>query len=143
MAYKISHTKRGTYYNGPTGRRKVSNPFGILFSVAGAISKASRSSKKRKTSASHNIYYSRNSNKLDSDSLRSVWNGLPRWKKILNYVNMVVVPLVAIFIVVQMCSGPKPKPKHRKHYRHIRNTQFSHELPSLHSDFVYFQWKYE
>lgn len=143
MARKITHTKRGTYYNGPTGRRKVSAPFGILFSAAGAISKASRSRKKRKSSGSYNFTYSGNSNNLDSDSLRSVWNGLPRWKKILNYVNMVVVPLVVIFIVVQMCSDPKPKYKHRKHYRHIRNTQFSHELPRLHSDFVCSQWKYE
>lgn len=60
MARKISHTKRGTYYNGPTGRHKMSSPLGILFSAAGAMSKASRSSKNRKNSASYR--FSLNSN---------------------------------------------------------------------------------
>ena len=47
MARKITHTKRGTYYNGPTGRHKVSDPLGsLLFSAAKTISKSSKSSKK-------------------------------------------------------------------------------------------------
>ena len=65
MARKITHTKRGTYYNGPTGRRKVSDPLGsLLFSAAKTISKSSKSSKTRKTSAGYNSYssYSSGSN---------------------------------------------------------------------------------
>lgn len=36
MARKAVHTKRGTYYNGVTGRRKVSNPLGANLKVATA-----------------------------------------------------------------------------------------------------------
>ena len=62
MARKIVHTKRGTYYNGPGGRRKVADPLGSLFSIAAGISKASKSSSKKKKSASHsssfnNVHY--------------------------------------------------------------------------------------
>ena len=63
MGRKITHTKRGIYYNGPTGRRKVSAPFGALFSAAG-------SSKNKKSSTSYsssfNYCYSGNSNDRNS-----------------------------------------------------------------------------
>ena len=65
MVRKITHTKRGTYYNGPTGRHKVSDPLGtLLFSAAKTISKTSKSSKKRKSSSSYSSYsnYSGGSN---------------------------------------------------------------------------------
>lgn len=65
MARKITHTKRGTYYNGPTGRHKVSDPLGsLLFSVAKTIGKRSKSSKTRKSSDGYNSYrsYSSGSN---------------------------------------------------------------------------------
>lgn len=141
MARKISHTKRGTYYNGPTGRRKVSDPLGTLFSAAGALGKASKSSKKRKSTMTDKSTYSGYSN--DSYSLRDVWGSLPTWKKVLNYVNMVLIPLIVIIVAVQMCSGSTSKSKHRKRHRHIPGTQFSMEQPRLLSGFVCPLWKYE
>lgn len=72
MARKITHSKRGTYYNGPTGRHKVSDPLGsLLFSAAKTMNKSSKSSKKKKTSASYSSYsnaYSSNSGESVSSS---------------------------------------------------------------------------
>lgn len=76
----------------------------------------------------------------DSNSLQSVWDSLPKWKKVLNYINMVLIPLIAVFVLVQMCKGPKTK--HRKRPRHIPGTQFSMQQPRVFSDFVCPQWKY-
>lgn len=111
MARKISHTKRGTYYNGPTGRHKVSDPLGsFLFSAAKTISKTSKSSKKRKTSSSKSSYgYELGSNSNESFSssgciglcivllLIAIFGGL-------SLVNALVV-LVVIQAIGNMADG--------------------------------------
>ena len=76
----------------------------------------------------------------DSNSTQSVWESLPTWKKVLNYINMVLIPLIAIFVLVQMCKGPKTKP--RKRPRHIPGTQFSMLQSRIFSDYMCPQWKY-
>lgn len=53
MARKITHTKRGTVYNGVTGRRKVSEPLGSFISTIGAVSKSAGSSSKKKSSVNY------------------------------------------------------------------------------------------
>lgn len=109
MGRKITHTKRGTYYNGPTGRRKVSNPLGALFSAAGSISKTSRSSKNRKSSASYSssfTSYSGNSNDRNSTA------------------GCIFVSIVALLIVIfegfllSKCSGNHSGRKKDKRWQH-------------------------
>lgn len=107
MARKITQTKRGTYYNGLTGRRKVSDPLGALFSVASAISKASKPSKKRKSSKSYSSsFYNGNSgNSNESNSTTGC------------IFLCIVILLFVIFLGILFSKCSSSHSERKKHHR--------------------------
>lgn len=119
MARKISHTKRGTFYNGPTGRRKTSDPLGALFSVAGAIGKASKTRSKRKSStnlsSSFNNVYSNN----------SAMSGSKTGCIILSIVLLLFI-IIYGFLINKCFGSHSSKNYHKRHhskrYRPYKNT---------------------
>jgi hypothetical protein len=114
MARKITHTKRGTYYNGPTGRHKVSDPLGsLLFSAAKTISKSSKSSKTRKSTAGYNSYssYSSGSNEGASSA---------------GCIGLCIVLLVIVVFLVSIfskCSSSSSHHSNRRSHGHWQHPE--------------------
>jgi hypothetical protein len=97
MARKIVHTKRGTYYNGVTGRRKVADPLGAIFKAASSTKKSSGRKSKSSSTWSSSMY-------SNVDTSNGSWGcGCV----------IVVVILVLILMVSKCSSGSSHKPKHR------------------------------
>jgi hypothetical protein len=112
VARKITHTKRGTYYNGPTGRHKVSDPLGsLLFSAAKTISKSSKSSKTRKSSAGYNSYSSYSSGSNEGTSGAGCIG-------LCIVIFVIVVFLISIFSKCSSSSSNHSKRRSHGHWQH-------------------------
>jgi hypothetical protein len=111
VARKITHTKRGTYYNGPTGRHKVSDPLGaLLFSAAKTISKSLKSSKK-KSSTSYNSYSSYSSGSNEGTSGAGCIG-------LCIVIFVIVVFLISIFSKCSSSSSNHSKRRSHGHWQH-------------------------
>ena len=124
MARKITRDKNGgTYYNGVTGRRKVTSLFGIMANLPKQTKKTSGKSKH------NNISYSYSTNSLQNNNDNGCFWG--------TFILFAIVLLMVVFFFanfVKTCtSGSRHHPR-----RHRRHTMINYNAEKQPTQSCYF-----